>query len=612
MRKWLLLITVGPVQDFIAAARRTRDLWFGSYLLSEISKAVAKSISDNVGSENLIFPAPEKISALQPDSDLKVGNVIFTQLPEDADPRQIIADAKEAANSQWKEFAERVFVDAREYIDEEVWNNQIDDVVEFYAAWAVYDSEDKYKEMRGRVMQILAARKSCRNFKQDMYSTNRPKSSLDGARDSVLLKLKERKSLKKRQKNIFIAEGEQLDAVGLVKRIGGGIKSYPSTCRVAADTWIRAATSCMGAHVKLGALKEIAKANDIPKLNTNRWPQYENFPFDATILFPTRYKDYYRETGINFSEYSGIESHIEEIKNYLGNKYPTPYFAVLLADGDHMGKAISHLGSSFLHKNFSQMLSRFARSTKDIIATYNGCLVYSGGDDVLAFLPLDKVLGCAKELHHTFCTFMNDFGSQDDVHEIQNTTLSVGISIGHFIEPLEDLLSWARLAEQDAKKPDRNGLAIHWHSRSGASVGVRARWDTGFYKRLDRWIEAFQKGIIPSRIIYELRDIAAEYQAWPEGQETLEAIAHDLIRLLKRKRQKKTEGTVDWNSLANEIAACLDAAPSPAQEAPIYVPSILNLSNEWWISSQFARATGLRCREDEIQIKDEENKNGTT
>ena len=41
---YLLSVTVGPVQDFIAAARRCRDLWFGSYLLSEVSKAAAKAL----------------------------------------------------------------------------------------------------------------------------------------------------------------------------------------------------------------------------------------------------------------------------------------------------------------------------------------------------------------------------------------------------------------------------------------------------------------------------------------------------------------------------------------------------------------------------------------
>lgn len=56
MTSHLLALTVGPVQDFIAAARRTRDLWFRSHLLSEISKAAAKSLRDQGG--KLIFPAP--------------------------------------------------------------------------------------------------------------------------------------------------------------------------------------------------------------------------------------------------------------------------------------------------------------------------------------------------------------------------------------------------------------------------------------------------------------------------------------------------------------------------------------------------------------------------
>ena len=50
----LLAVAVGPVQEFIATARRTRDLWFGSYLLSEISRVVAKPVGADGG--KLIFP----------------------------------------------------------------------------------------------------------------------------------------------------------------------------------------------------------------------------------------------------------------------------------------------------------------------------------------------------------------------------------------------------------------------------------------------------------------------------------------------------------------------------------------------------------------------------
>jgi len=38
----LLKLQIGPVQDFIAQARSTRDLWSGSYLLSWLMAAGAK------------------------------------------------------------------------------------------------------------------------------------------------------------------------------------------------------------------------------------------------------------------------------------------------------------------------------------------------------------------------------------------------------------------------------------------------------------------------------------------------------------------------------------------------------------------------------------------
>ena len=60
----LFLVTLGPVQDFIASARRTRDLHFGSWFLSELSRAVAHEI--NAQKEYLIFPAPENMAWLQP------------------------------------------------------------------------------------------------------------------------------------------------------------------------------------------------------------------------------------------------------------------------------------------------------------------------------------------------------------------------------------------------------------------------------------------------------------------------------------------------------------------------------------------------------------------
>ncbi|MBK8265600.1 MAG: hypothetical protein IPK80_30260 [Nannocystis sp.] len=55
----LLILTLGPVQDFIAAARRCRDLWFGSWLLSERSKAGAAAIAAALRHRRPPLPIPE-------------------------------------------------------------------------------------------------------------------------------------------------------------------------------------------------------------------------------------------------------------------------------------------------------------------------------------------------------------------------------------------------------------------------------------------------------------------------------------------------------------------------------------------------------------------------
>ncbi len=51
-----LKFQLGPVQDFIAAARSIRDLWSGSYLLSWLMAAGLKALSAAVGPDAVIFP----------------------------------------------------------------------------------------------------------------------------------------------------------------------------------------------------------------------------------------------------------------------------------------------------------------------------------------------------------------------------------------------------------------------------------------------------------------------------------------------------------------------------------------------------------------------------
>lgn len=51
-----LMFQIGPVQEFIAQARSTRDLWSGSYLLSWLMAHAIKALTDRIGPDAVLYP----------------------------------------------------------------------------------------------------------------------------------------------------------------------------------------------------------------------------------------------------------------------------------------------------------------------------------------------------------------------------------------------------------------------------------------------------------------------------------------------------------------------------------------------------------------------------
>lgn len=552
----LLAISVGPVQEFIAAARRTRDLWFGSYLLSEVSHAAAEAVE--VGGGKLIFPASSGAE--------NVANVILAELPA-GEPNGVAAKAKQAARDCWARYAGEARREASGAIRQDIWDEQADDVIEFYAAWVA--RSDDYRSDRRALMRLLAGRKNCRDFLPAKGRAGVFKSSLDGQRETVLCDGNRTGWPRK----IRVSTGEQLDVVGITKRLGRkkgeSTPRYPSVARVAAETWL----SGVQAQGQLASLKAACQKL-VPKgLNTVREAKYQYFPYEGTVIYKDRLIDLQNELGLQDSDFTEVRAALKA----LGGE-PNPYLAVLVADGDKMGAAISKLPSADANRAFSNKLTEFADKAQTIVNDNNGVLVYAGGDDVLAFLPVDKCLKCARELHDDFGTKLAEYG---------NPTLSVGIAIGHFMENLEDLLDYGRAAEKAAKKPDRNGLAVHLHKRGGAPVEVRARWETRPEERLTRFAELMTAGTIPTKLPYELRAMAKLYEDWGIP-DLARAIRQDLIRVIAKKSSKGTESVEnamkdfikDMNAkkllalaeellVARQIAAALRQAsgrPAPAEE----------------------------------------------
>jgi CRISPR-associated protein Cmr2 len=206
-----------------------------------------------------------------------------------------------------------------------------------------------------------------------------------------------------------------------------------------------------------------------------------------------------------------------------------------------MGRVIAAREQRENHWELSQKLAEFSRDAGKIVETNHGCLVYSGGDDVLAFLPVDTCLMAARELHDRFCDLLKDFPDMDG----NPPTISMGIAIGHSSEPLEDLLEYARNAEAEAKNPDRDGLAVHYHTRSGGDpIRVREQWKPKGMKGLDEHLAEFagmhRDEKIPDKAAYDMQELAEVYKdnEWnkiAKNEEFGELIFADARRLLKRK-----------------------------------------------------------------------------
>jgi CRISPR-associated protein Cmr2 len=122
-------------------------------------------------------------------------------------------------------------------------------------------------------------------------------------------------------------------------------------------------------------------------------PCAEAFPFDAGIFLRSRWKSVFEERGLTGDPVSWGRKHVAPLFDELFEPYP--YVACLMADGDHMGRAIERLADANSHRAFSRALSDFAAEARRIVEQEHlGSLVYAGGDDVLAFLPLPEALAC--------------------------------------------------------------------------------------------------------------------------------------------------------------------------------------------------------------------------
>lgn len=533
MTAHLLLVTLGPVQDFIAQARRTRDLWYGSHLLSELGRAAARALVD--GDAKLIFPSlaagdAQLVACLAPlradnTPPQNIANKLLAEVPDGTEPQHLAKAARKAVADYWRDqVAAPVKAKCAGLLAQNVdtvWNEQIDSFLEFSASWLPLGD---YAATRRQIEQAIAGRKLLRDF--DPWTQGRgnvPKSSLDGARESVLRRRTASDSTYR------IAINEQLDAVGLVKRAGGEPDQFVPVVNVALASWVECADRV--ATTEFNALKTACGNARVSRVARTDLPCVSPFAFDGSVLLPSRWRSVFEEQGLQGDPEAWGRQHVRPLFRKLDE--PHPYVACLVADGDRMGRAIDSIGSADAHRAFSKALAGFADAARKVVEQqHRGALVYAGGDDVLAFVSLPEALDCVDALRTAFESAMATACGSLPADKRPN--LSVGLGIGHVMESMGDLLTLGRQAEREAKR-DRNALAVLVDKRSGGTRTWRAQWNTNPVRALNEATTLLHDRI-PSRKVYEIASILTRLPAPDEanGDGWARVLALEVKRSLSR------------------------------------------------------------------------------
>ena len=315
----------------------------------------------------------------------------------------------------------------------------------------------------------------------------------------------------------MLKEGEHLDGIGLLKRFGGSQPSFESTSDIASVPFAR---FCLQrAQADESVQKAIAAYRDYvaEELSyvlglTHNGPDGRGFG-KAALAFLTEHES--RAEELSAEEQGRIAALRQALSKAVGGAKPSPYYVLLVADGDGMGRVIEELsrwdgaaglGGHVRQQVFSRALSRFAARCRDIVGQRCeqpigwGNLIYAGGDDVMALLPVDTALATVRALYDAFAASVSAPLSGVS----SRPTLSAAMVIAH---SLEDLGTVRKVGENTlhriAKEGlGRNSLAITLMKRSGEPLSVGGKWDV-FDRHLSALVESYADHEVPFGLGYE-------------------------------------------------------------------------------------------------------------
>ena len=353
---------------------------------------------------------------------------------------------------------------------------------------------DQYGDSFSRVEGALAGRKRIRIFKQIEPELSL-KCSLCGERQALHPpgkgNIAATRAFWRGLRSQGFAEGEYLCAICLGKRFAPlwfskknwtSQQRFPSTAEVAASPFRARVNQKCPTELKgfeTEAVKMFGKTGcqrPLEKGTAESWPD----AVDAHWFFPENLEDSAIEKELGKDTNGSVIREKLKALNEAAGVHPSRYFAVLMMDGDRMGRILGRIGTIEEHEELSGQLAGFASSKAVELVengNYAGRLVYSGGDDLLAFVAVEHLLPLMEEIRKAFAGILKKtFPARARGEKF---TMSAGACIGHYKAPLRFVLKAARSMLALAKSPrggNRNAFALSLLRHSGSQEEAWAGW----------------------------------------------------------------------------------------------------------------------------------------
>lgn len=555
--KYLFLFTIGPVKSFLRESRKTQDIFAGSELLNHLCNLAMETAKTQFKKDDFDIITPN-ITAVK--EKLSIPNRFMAELRTDNDPETLKEKAAALQKTVKEEFEKIPGIKDKDL--PQGAKKQLEAHLEIY--WLFQKIDSDYKNAFKAINNNLAAIKIYTPFPG--LSERGRKCIVDGRRNvkfyretkaHEISKFPNSETLKKLyqketevkilrpdcKKTLSIGQlqkGEGISAVTLRKRLHKNEESFPSTAKVAL-MHIFEEFEKEGCEKKdqFKTFKENVQGDD--KGKTPEWLDHS----DNQLFF----KDNIKRILVKEKKYELNEDQIRELEDKItaaheawskNLKIPfTPYYALIRFDGDKMGDWFSgdKMKSEIDLKDFQKVLSGaiidFANTlqSKMEMKKYWGKVVYAGGEDFMAFVNLHKLKETVSCVHKLFNEKINKNAElKEMVKEKAEATLSMGICIAHYKEPLQMVLDKAAKAEKLAKDNNRKSFAITISKHSGEQISNATHWTKDGEEGVeDLWenfhsiINAIVKKKVSSAFLRNIYEYLETYQFSEATRELLDS-----------------------------------------------------------------------------------------